>query len=173
MNALPLRLAPVLAAVLALAASLAGNAACAPRSAPDGGAVRDMDGGAPGETDPERSASASLAAPETNGPSAARMAPAPPPERTPLAVAARPAPAAATVIGQIAFRDTPLQDAIRILADRGGLNVVFDPESLRGKTVTTELRNVSAESALSAILRVHGLAAARSGPGQLMVGSRR
>jgi len=67
-------------------------------------------------------------------------------------------------IDELRFRDTPLQDALRLIATRANLNILFSSEEkkVRG-LITAELKNVTLGDALEAILRVNGLAAVQEG----------
>lgn len=55
------------------------------------------------------------------------------------------------------FRDADLQDVLRLITKKSGLNVIMNPADVRGK-VTLRLENVRLGVALDEILRVNGLA---------------
>jgi type IV pilus secretin PilQ/predicted competence protein len=63
-------------------------------------------------------------------------------------------------IDTLKFRETPLQDALRLIAARSGLNILFNADDVSGE-ITTELTDVPLGAALEAILRVNDLAAVR------------
>jgi len=65
-------------------------------------------------------------------------------------------------IESLKFRETPLQDALRLIAARSGLNILFNSRLVKGE-ITTELKDVPLGEALEAILRVNDLAAVRQG----------
>ena len=72
------------------------------------------------------------------------------------AAPAPPAEAAAPVIQQIEFRELPLAQALRLLADQTGLNLLCSAEA--GKIrVTLFLKNVPARVAVEALCKAHGL----------------
>jgi type IV pilus secretin PilQ/predicted competence protein len=67
-------------------------------------------------------------------------------------------------IENLRFRETPLQDALRLIASKADLNLLFNPEDKKIKRqITAELKNVALGDALEAILRVNGLAAVQEG----------
>jgi len=55
------------------------------------------------------------------------------------------------------FRDADLQDVLRLITKKSGLNVIMNPADVRGK-VTLRLENVRLGVALDEILRVNDLA---------------
>jgi hypothetical protein len=61
-------------------------------------------------------------------------------------------------IENLRFRETPLQDALRLVASKADINCLFDSsDPIFARTITAELQNISLENALSSILDVHGL----------------
>ena len=55
------------------------------------------------------------------------------------------------------FQDARLTDILQILGEENGVNFIYDHQAHSGKRVTMTLKNVSWESALRAVLEVHGL----------------
>ena len=89
--------------------------------------------------------------------------PAPPAAPAPAPAAPAPAmppPAPEVVIAQLDFRDVPLPEALRLLADETGLNLVASEEAAK-KIVRLHLRNVTGMQAVNALARAHGLFARR------------
>jgi type IV pilus assembly protein PilQ len=67
-------------------------------------------------------------------------------------------------IENLRFRETPLQDALRLIASKADLNLLFNPDNPKIKRlITAELKNVALGDALEAILRVNELAAVQEG----------
>jgi general secretion pathway protein D len=105
-------------------------------------------------------ATAAVAAPPPAAPAApAAPAPAAPAVPAPAAPAVPP-PAPEVVIAQLDFRDVPLPEALRLLADETGLNLVASEEAAK-KIVRLHLRNVTGMEAVNALARAHGLFARR------------
>jgi general secretion pathway protein D len=84
-------------------------------------------------------------------------APAPAPAPAPSGEPAPPAaPDADVRLDQVDFRDVELRDALSIISQETGLNIVASDEAAKRK-VSIRLNNVSAQSAVQAICRTHGL----------------
>lgn len=62
-----------------------------------------------------------------------------------------------TTMQVLDFRDAELQDVIRLIAAKSGLNIIMSPEGVDGK-VTLHLENVRLGVALNNILRINNLA---------------
>jgi hypothetical protein len=61
-------------------------------------------------------------------------------------------------IENLRFRETPLQDALRLIDSKADINCLFDSsDPIFARTITAELQNISLENALGSILEVHDL----------------
>ena len=68
----------------------------------------------------------------------------------------------------LTFKDQDIQNVLRLIASRTGLNILMSPKQVSG-TVTLQLRNVRLGTALEAILKVNDLAYVREADGIIRI----